>query len=471
MPPLPLTLTLRALLPGLSREGQAVLNALVAAGGRTGNAERVSRQVGLANRYRLARRLDRDGLPPFGELADWVITLQFLWQAEATDGSLLGMAIASGIEPATCYRRCRRTLGVPWSGARSRGFAWAVSRFLERCARRRRPVPASTTLPTLDIARALGRRAPPPAARRAAPAPALPPGGAGRQPPRGVVAYHLPVPDAPTDIAVSAGGAIYVTRAYAARVDRLDLPSRTAVASIPVGANPTRLAFDPSGRLAFVTNQFDASVSVIDVAAGARIDDLPVGGDPAPVLVAADGRTVFVSTNHDELVALSLSLRRVVARLSLPATSHHLAAHPRAARLFVSTRSAGSVLEVDAPSLRVRRVFEIGGQTQALAVAPDGTELYVADERGAVHVINLETGAPAATLHLPGGAFGLDLTPDGTLLFVTMPADGRVHVLDRPSRRLVHTVVTGGVPRHTAFTPDGHTGLIVNEQGWVTVVW
>jgi len=474
VPPLPLTLTLRALLPGLSRESQAILGALVAANGGSQGADLVARQVGLGNRFRLARRLASDGLPPFGELADWVSLLHFLWQSENTGGSLLRVALKNGLEPATCYRRCRRTLGVPWRAARARGFAWGVSRFLERCARRRRASDAPLVLPSLNVARALDRTNAPPSVRRPGKPRPAPEGASTREGPahpRGVVAYHLQVPDAPTDIAVSVAGVIYVTRAFAARVDRLDLRTRATIASIPVGANPTRLAFDPTGRVAYVTNQFDDSVSVIDVAAGKSVEEIPVAGDPAPILASPDGRYVFVSTNHDELIALSVTARRVTARLPLPATSHQLVRHPQAPCLYLSTRSAGTVMEVGIPTLQPRRTFEVGGQTQAMVVAPDGAELYVADEAGAVHVINLESGRLAATIHLSAPAYGLDLTPDGAQLFVTMPTEGRVHLLDRQSRRMAHTVVTGGMPRHTAFTRDGLTGLIVNEAGWVTVVW
>jgi len=454
-------------LPGLSREGQAVLSALVAATGAPPAADAVARQVGLANRYRLARRLDRDGLPPFGELADWISILQLLWQSEATGDPLLPIALERGLEPATCYRRCRRTLGVPWRAARRRGFAWGMGRFLARCARGRRAALRPAGL-TLAVARSL-ESARPPAVPRPPARPGRPGRAAGR--PRGVVAYHLPLGDAPTDVAVSPGGVIYATRAFAAQVDRIDLRARRSVVSIDVGANPTRLAFDPTGRVAYVTNQFDDSVSVVDVSRNLQVDDLPVAGDPAPVVASADGRHLFVCTNDDELVCLNVLSRRVRARLALPATSHHLTEHPRAGVLYVSTRAAGTVMEVETPSLRVRRTFHLGGRTQALVVAPDGTELYVADELGAVHVVALEAGVPAATVHLPAGAYGLALTPDGEQLFVTMPGAGCVQVLDRVSRRHVQTVITGGAPRHTAFTADGRTGLIVNERGWITVVW
>ena len=464
MPPLPLALTFRALLPGLSAEGDAVLGALVASNGAAVNAQAMARRVGLRTRFQLDRRLRRDGLPNFGELADWVAVLTVLRESEATDGSLLAVATRAGLEPATCYRRCRRTLGVPWRLARDRGFAWGLVLFLDRCTQKRVRAPAPDIVPapgpelsrtevTAPIRRSTPRTTAIPATH-----------------PKGVVAFRVPVPDAPTDVAVSPTGGIYVTRAYAAAIAKIDLERRRVIRSIPVGANPTRLTVGRD-HTAFVTNQFGGSVSVIDLESDTRVADIAVPGDPAPLVAGPDGRTLYVCTNHDMLCAVGIKTRRVLRQVPLPATSHHLALHPRLPRLYVSTRAAGSVIELDLPSLRETRTFETGGQTQALAVAPDGSELYVADEAGAVHVINLDTGTSAASLHVSGGAYGLDLTPDGTPLYVAIPAEGRVHVLDRATRRLIHTVVTEGSPRHTAFAADGRVALIVNEKGWLTVVW
>ncbi|HEY6110478.1 MAG TPA: hypothetical protein VIV56_16370, partial [Gemmatimonadales bacterium] len=114
MPPLPIALTIQAGIPWLSPQGRAVISALVAANGQIANATAMAARVRAGSRYRLARLLRREGLPPFGRLADWIFVLQSMWEAESTGTPLLRVARRLEIEPATCYRRCRRTLGVPW---------------------------------------------------------------------------------------------------------------------------------------------------------------------------------------------------------------------------------------------------------------------------------------------------------------------------------------------------------------------
>jgi len=303
--------------------------------------------------------------------------------------------------------------------------------------------------------------------------PALPPvrpspPGSGH--PQGFLAATLPLRDAPTDIAVSPAGAVLATRAYAASVERLDLPRLKSVASVPVGCNPVRLVFDRSGRRAYVSNQLSDSISVIDVAANRRVDDIPVQGWPAPVVLSLDARTLFVTTNADHLYAIHMTTKRVAAAIPLPATSHHLTMHPSGKLLYVATRAAGTVLEIDATTFQLLRTFPVGGQTQSLAVSADGTELYVADEAGGLDVLDLRRGTQAAAVRLDGRAYGLALSRDNRHLYVGLVSRERVQVVDRESLRVVRTIPTGGVPREITFSPSGKTALIANEAGWIDVV-
>ena len=463
VPPLPIALTIQATVPWLSMPSRGVINALVAADGQIKSAGLMAARLHIGSRFQLARLLRQDGLPPFGRLSDWVFVLQSLWEAEATGAPLLRIARRIGIEPATTYRRCARTLGVPWREARAKGFAWALVRFLDAC---RRP-------------RNVGRRSPgevilggvPPASR---PGPLL-----GRPPelavgrPAATRPLHpvarVSLGQAPTDVALSAAGAAYVTRAYAGAVQRVDLTTLQSVATIAVGVNPTRIAFEPSGQRAYVSNQFSDSVSVLDTTSDRVADEIPVPGNPAPLVVAANRQTLFVTTNLDRLFAIDVRTKRVVAEAPLPAASHHLALHSDRKRLFVATRSAGLVLELDAGSLARTRSFRVHGYAQGLAIGGPA-ELYVANESGWIDVLSLDSGDIIASLRLDAGAYGLDVSPVQRWLFVTLPSIGQVAVIARDTLRRVATIPTGGTPRHTAFTSDGKTAVIVNEGGWLDVL-
>ena len=471
MPPLPIALTIQAALPWLSPRGRGVINALVAADGQIKSASLMAARLRIGSRFQLARLLHRDGLPPFGRLSDWVFVLQSLWESEATGAAMLRIARRIGVEPATTYRRCTRTLGVPWRAAQAQGFASALLQFLHACRRPRgfgrRGSGAMILGGVPESARVL-----PPMQRSTdtATTSAAVPRVAGRAtPPPMHAVVRVPLGQAPTDVAIAASGSAYVTRAYAAVVERLDLATPRPVCSIPVGVNPTRIAFESTGRRAYISNQFSDSLSVIDTVTDTVVDEIPVAGNPAPLVVGANRQTLYVTTNLDRLFAIDVRSKRVVAEADLPAASHHLTLHPDRQRLFVATRAAGMVLELDAKTLERLRSFRVHGYAQGLVVA-DGAELYIANESGWMDVLNLETGDVVASLRLDAGAYGLDLSPDAHWLFVTLPSVGRVAVVSRMSLRQVQMIQTGGTPRHTAFTPDGRTAVIANEGGWVDVL-
>ena len=278
------------------------------------------------------------------------------------------------------------------------------------------------------------------------------------------------LPGGPLGVAVT-GDIAYVTRDGASRVQRLNLATLTFTDSVSVGFIPTFVTFDAAGTTAYVPNLSGQYVSVIDVASNTQTRTIPVTGDPLPVAISADGTTLFVTTNADRLYKIALANDSVVDSIALPATSHHLLMHPNDQMLYVATRAAGSVLEVNWHTMTVVRTFPLGGTTQGMAISLDEQELYVADETGnALRIVNLATGTAAPPVPLASGGEGLALSADGTRLYVGLVFAGKVQVLDRASRTTLDTLTTGGVPREIAVDAARSRVLVANENGWVDII-
>ena len=453
MPPLALTSLLQGALPWLSSDGRAVLNTLICNNGRVGSAEALSRRLGLRSRFQLSRLLRREGLPPYEELAGWVCVFGWMLRADAGvgRGALLALARQTEMETATSYRLVRRVTGRCWKDLRRAGTP-EVMRWFQR-----RVHPAPSKRPP-DL-----RPASRPPVETSASVFSSSPGWTTSQPQR------LPLEGGPYGIAVRARDLAYITLARAAAIERLDLRSGRWLGGIGVGCTPTCVTFDPSGARAYVSVQFGDAIAVIDALEHERIQTLPVPGDPFPLLVSPSGRTLFVTTNADRLWALNAQTGRVLGSIALPATSHHLALHPAGDRLYVATRAAGSVLEVDLTRLRVLRTFTLGGWPQGIVVSADGTLLFAANEQHELDVVRLASGKPVARVDAEWGAVGLALSPDDRLLYTGHPRDGKVGIVNAAS--LVHhgTLVTGGRPGQIAFDGAGHA-LITNEAGWIDTV-
>jgi YVTN family beta-propeller protein len=437
-------------LPWLSAQGRAVINVMVCENGRTGSADIVAARLGLRTRFQLARLLRREGLPPYEVLTGWASVLYWTFEADRTGSTLLALARRAQLDPAMSYRLIRRLTGLRWSELRRVGTADVLSRFLKLChpgrggeadhARRRAAVH--------DRDRRLELRP--------NSSPVLP--------------LRVQLDGAPFGVAIHGSRVAYITRPHAAAVERLDLATGRFVGTIPVGCIPSAITFDGTGTRAYVSNQFCDRIAVIDTTTDSPVEFLSVPGDPFPVILARNGRTLYFTTNEDRLYGLCLATQRIVAALPLPATSHHLALDPTGARLYVSTRAAGTVIEVETAHHRVTRTFNLGGQPQGLAVSRDGMALYVANEHHGLDVVCLPTGQRVGPLNLGGPGIGLAVSPDEREVYVALVSAGAVAVLDRASLKLRATLPTGGRPRGMAFDRSGRVLVIANEAGWVDVL-
>lgn len=110
------------------------------------------------------------------------------------------------------------------------------------------------------------------------------------------------------------------------------------------------------------------------------------------------------------------------------------------------------------------------GSVQGVCVSHDGRTLFAANEDGWVDVIRLCTGTPVKRLPLGSPAFGVAVSPDDAVVYVSLLCAGRVLVLDRLSLEVLRTLEPGGRPRRIAFDPTGRAALIANEDGWVDLV-
>lgn len=462
MPPLPLTTLLETAIPRLSRNGRAIVGALGCFNGKLESPSHVASLIGLRTRFQLARALRREGLPPLEELSAWARVLYWLQEADRSDASLFQLAQQAGIDPAIAYRLVHRTTGLRWLEARRVGLTAIVRRFRARCRAGgngvRGPVPAPWRAPT-----ARGVSGPRVLERHAPVAGPEPPGR-----PRGELAERLSLSGYPFDVVVTPNKEIWLTQLHAAALACLGLEPLHFLGSVPTGAAPTRIAVD-SAVLAYVTNQFAAEVAIIDLQHCQQVGAISVPGHPLAAALSLDGQTLYVTTNLDYLHAIRLPAGRIVRSVPIPMACTSLVLHPGGTRLFVPTYRQGTILELEARTLKTVGGFAVGGVVQELACTPDGLRLYATNESGWLDAIQLTTGR-RDSLHFGTMAHGLALSPDGAVLYVGLLRSGVVKVVDRGALTEIASIPTGGKPRRIAFTTDGRHAVIANESGWVDLV-
>ena len=127
---LPLS-AIRAARPQMTLRARAVVEAVLLTGGSIGSAQDVARVLGLGNRFKLARLLRREGLPPLHRLAEWATVLSWVVAAEQTGVSLCWLAFRSRRHPSACYRLVKEVTGLRWEQVRERGSRWVQAELLK----------------------------------------------------------------------------------------------------------------------------------------------------------------------------------------------------------------------------------------------------------------------------------------------------------------------------------------------------
>ncbi len=109
---------------------RAILEAILLAEGPIGSADAVARHLGLANRFKVARLLKREGLPPLHRLGEWATVLSWTIAAERHGLSLCRIAFRSRRYPSACYRLVKEVTGIGWEEVKARGSAWVERQFI-----------------------------------------------------------------------------------------------------------------------------------------------------------------------------------------------------------------------------------------------------------------------------------------------------------------------------------------------------
>jgi len=312
-----------------------------------------------------------------------------------------------------------------------------------------------------------------------------PPGGAaptGRGHPALTGHTTVPLAGMPFAVAVSGKGVVYVTQGHAGSAVRADLPSTVLSAPFAVGDLPSQVRIHPNGQTAYVSNQDAQTVTVVDVATNQAFATVPVpAGSTLTLGLSPEGDHLYALTDFYGVYVINTATRQVIDSIPSSATGSLLtgvAFHPLAPCMYIAARDEGAIRTVDLREDSVVHTDAVSGaRIQNVAVSLDGRLLFATDiQRSKLLVRDLTTEGSTFLEYAIGSgqvrnAFDVAVTPDNSQVYVSTLADGKVYVLDRATRALVDSIVTGGSARYIGFSRTGAHAVIANEMGWVDFLY
>jgi YVTN family beta-propeller protein len=184
---------------------------------------------------------------------------------------------------------------------------------------------------------------------------------------------------------------------------------------------PMGVAISPDYKRIYVTNSGSNSVAVINATTYRIIDTIPVGKGPYGIGISWDGSLVYVANNEDNTVSV-----------------------------------------INTTELKVAYTISIGSAPYGIRVNPKSSDVYVTNSYdGTVSVIRGKN----VVATIPVGKFptrGLDMTPDGSLLFVVNVESNNISIINTTRNEVVNSIHTGISPGGIAISPNGWYAYIAN---------
>ena len=218
-----------------------------------------------------------------------------------------------------------------------------------------------------------------------------------------------------------------------------------------------------------VVRKTDDALDFVDPGSGLRLASVALGHAPHEVSVSPDGKRAAV-TNYgtreqpgSTLSIVDLEQPREVRRIDLaPHTRPHGVAWFAADRIAVTTEGTKHLVIVDPDAGRVAGAIETGQDvSHMVAVSADATRAYVANiGSGTTTALDLVAGRKLGDIATGAGSEALAVTPNGRDLWVAARAAGEIAIVDTATLAILARLPLPGIPIRIAMTPDGATALV-----------
>ena len=299
------------------------------------------------------------------------------------------------------------------------------------------------------------------------------------------------VGDGPEALAVTPNGKhIYVVNTDSDSVSVIDTTLNQVVQTIAVGNEPDGIAIAPDGSHVYVASFVSASqgrIDIIDTKTNQVSGNifLEERNDPGEIAISPDGSRLYVTFPSDHVVSvIATATNQAVETINIGTPTSVVVITPEAGsgyRTYVVRDNRGPVIDViDSASRRLVNSITVDNSnlfSPRLAITPDGNRLYTGgkgagDRIWVVDVIS-NVGVPIALFSF-GDIMDVAVTPDGSEVYV-IHQFGAISVIDTATNTIVYDINTStecGVvnTRSITFTPDGQRAYVGTVDDLVCVI-
>ncbi len=129
-----------------------------------------------------------------------------------------------------------------------------------------------------------------------------------------------------------------------------------------------------------------------------------------------------------------------------------------------STQVTVTSVPVSAAEVTLEATVAVGPQPAGVAVSPNGTRTYIADNgSNAVSIVDTATNTALKSVLVGSNPYGVAVSPDGALLYVTNQGSNSLSVINTATNTVADTITVGTSPRGVVISPDGAHAYVANQ--------
>lgn len=276
-------------------------------------------------------------------------------------------------------------------------------------------------------------------------------------------------------------GTLIVTNKGPSTATIIDVASGRALATLPTGQGPHEVVVSRDGNVAVVTDYGSRSggntLTVIDVPGLKVVRTINLGEYHRPHGIAfLPGDSLVAITSEMSRNVVIVSVADGVVRKAIPTQhngSHMVGVTANGLRAYTGDIGSNTVSELNVETGQYVRSWDVPTQPEAINVTPDGSEVWVgSNATGKVSVVNPATGAISTAAEGFGWPYRIYFTPDVKTVLLPDLRKEELRFVDRATHRELGRIsFAGGGPQGITMTPDGKYALqSLSQQARVAIV-
>lgn len=213
----------------------------------------------------------------------------------------------------------------------------------------------------------------------------------------------------------------------------------------------------PDGKTLVVSSPKDGGIYIFDAQSGKQLGMVKTDKAAKGLKISPDGKEVFVSNEGANSVSVvDLASKKVVATIKTDKMPHNVRFTNDGKTAYVTLQGGAGLGVIDVKKRKVAKVIATPGidTPHNLDLSKDEKLAFIRDTSNQVAVLDLGSGKIKTILKAGQGHAGIDVIPNGKLVFTGAIADDVVTVIDANSLKVVKKIKVGFGPHGVRASKD-----------------